>query len=126
MTISDPRFAAQLVTRKGRILPFDDIGGLAAFMDEEKILPSEVHGLWVNSFLQPDVQLDATTARFLQSDRLRTPMGSQLAAFPPGREVDSLLAELGGVVLRWEDVLALPVHPAEGVSPSDETPAVRP
>lgn len=108
MTITDPRFAAQLVTRTGRVFSFDDIGGLVAFMNEERVPPAEVHSTWVHSFSHPELQLDATTARFLRSDRLRTPMGSQLAAFLPGREGDSIGAELGGEVLRWEEVLVLP------------------
>ncbi|NNG16914.1 MAG: hypothetical protein HKM89_10575 [Gemmatimonadales bacterium] len=126
MTITDPRFAAQLVTRKGRILTFDDIGGLVAFVNEERIPPAEVHSLWVNSFTQPEIQLDATTAHFLQSDRLRTPMGSQLAAFLPGREIERHKSELGGEVLRWGEVLALPAHSVDDESPGDEDPGLRP
>ena len=120
MTITDPRFAAQLVTRTGRVFSFDDIGGLVAFMNEGKIPPAEVHSTWVHSFTHPELQLDATTARFLRSDRLRTPMGSQLAAFLPGREVDSIRAELDGELLRWEEVLALPVHTAEPPGPGNQ------
>jgi copper chaperone NosL len=103
MTIADPRFAAELVTTRGRVYVFDDVGCLAAFVASEAIAPSAVHSLWAHHFLRPDSMLDARAAIYLRVDSLRTPMGSHVVAIAPG-EVDSAHARLGGVRLAWEEL----------------------
>jgi copper chaperone NosL len=59
MTITDPRFAAELVTTRGRVYVFDDIGCLAAFVAGESVPSTVVHSLWVHDFLHPDSLLEA-------------------------------------------------------------------
>ena len=105
MTIADPRFAAELVTTRGQVYVFDDVGCLAAFVARESVPSTVVHSLWVHDFLQPDSLLDARTASYLRVDSLRTPMSSHLAALAPGAAADSAHARLGGVRLGWEQLL---------------------
>jgi copper chaperone NosL len=104
MTIADPRFAAELVTTRGRVYVFDDVGCLAAFVAGEAVPSTAVHSLWVHDLLRPDTLLDARTAVYLRVDSLRTPMGSHLAALAPGDGVDAAQARLGGVRLGWEEL----------------------
>jgi copper chaperone NosL len=99
MAIADPRFAAELVTSKGLVYTFDDVGCLAAFVREGTVAEAQVHSLWVYDYLQPDSLLDARQAVYLRADTLRTPMSSHLAALRPGPAADSLRARLGGELL---------------------------
>jgi len=104
MTIADPRFSAELVTRTGKAVPFDDIGCLAAWLAEHT---TPVAGSWVVSFVDAGwIRTDSAT--YLQTDGLHTPMASGLAALRPGREADSVQALLGGRLLSWQEVLSLP------------------
>jgi copper chaperone NosL len=103
MTIADPRFAAELVTNRGRVYVFDDVGCLAAFVASGAVPPSAVHSLWAYDFLRPDSLLDARTASFLRVDSLRTPMSSHVVAFAPAA-VDSARARLGGARLTWDQL----------------------
>lgn len=105
MTISDPAFAAQLVTRTGKVHVFDDIGDLAAFVAEVRVPADQVYAIWANVFLHPGERVLVGDAVFLRSDRLRSPMSSGLAAFRSGEAADSLLAEIGGAILMWSDVV---------------------
>ena len=105
MTITDPAFAAQLVTSTGKVHVFDDIGDLASFTTEGRVPADEVYGIWVNLFLHPAERIPVDDAVFLQSDRLRSPMSSGLAAFRSGVTADSLRGEIGGQILMWSDVL---------------------
>jgi len=107
MTLSDPRYAGQLVTMTGKVLPFDDVGCLATFVATGGIARDRIHSLWVQDFTQPDSILDATTAVFLQHDSIRTPMDYGLVALRPGAAADSLRVRLGGRLLSWEEVLEL-------------------
>ena len=105
MTLADPRFAGELVTRTGRVVPFDDVGCLATFVATGGIAPSDIHSLWVNDFARPDSMLKVTDAVFLRTGSLRTPMDYGLAALRPGPTADSLRARLGGELISWDAVV---------------------
>jgi copper chaperone NosL len=111
MTIADPRFAAELVTTRGVVYAFDDVGCLAAFVRQGKVPAAEIHSLWVYDYLQPDSLLDARRAVYLRSDSLRTPMATGLAALRPGPAADSLERRLGGELRSWDE---LPVGGHDG------------
>ncbi len=104
MTITDPAFAGQLVTVTGKVFVFDDIGELAEFAAETP--QTQIHGLWVHRFLEPEERLQVHDAVFLRSDRLRTPMASGLAAFRSASVADSMRMQIGGTLLDWAGVLA--------------------
>lgn len=109
MTIVDPRFAAQLITPKGKVLVFDDIGCLVSYARAQ--LPGvRAPDVWVNDFLSPDSALEGARAVFLQADSVATPMGSHLLALRPGPKADSLRAALGARLLTWSEVFALPAE----------------
>lgn len=105
MTVSDPRFGGQLVTRKGRVFVFDDAGCLATFVNNGMVPPEDVHSVWVNDFLDSKELLEAGAANYLTVEGLRTPMGSGVIAVSTAREADSLASIMGGHVLTWPDVL---------------------
>jgi copper chaperone NosL len=105
MTLADPRFAAELLTRTGKAVVFDDVGCLAAWLGENSIA---VGSSWVANFAAPDQWLPADSAVYLRSDTLRTPMASGLVALAPGQQADSVRVLLGGTLLTWHDLLAAP------------------
>jgi copper chaperone NosL len=105
MNLVDPRFAAQLRTGTGKSVVFDDVGCLAEWIRENR---APVGAAWVASFTEPRDWLATDRALYLLSDTLRTPMASGLAALRAGREADSVLAALGGRLLTWPEVLAMP------------------
>lgn len=107
MTLADPRFAAESLTGTGKAIVFDDVACLAAWLGENR---TDIASSWVVNFAAPDQWLRADSAIYLQSDTLRTPMASGLAALTPGRQADSVRSLLGGRLLTWREVLATP-HP---------------
>ena len=112
MTIADPQFAAELVTRKHKAYRFDDAGCLAAFVAAGDVPGTEIHSLWVNDFLAPDSMLRVEDAVFLQTDSVRTPMNTRVIALRPGPRADSLRAAWNGELLNWQGVVtrARPRH----------------
>lgn len=114
MTIADPRFAAEAVSRTGKIFAFDDVGCLAAWLGGTS---EPVGSAWVTSFVDRQSWLSADSAVYLRTDSLRTPMASGLIALRPGQEADSVRAALGGTILSWREVLANP-HPRQAPSPT--------
>jgi len=106
MAVADPRFSAELVTRRHKVYVFDDPGCLATFLAAGTVAARDVHSLWVSDFLEPDSLLDARRVVFLRTDRIRTPMDSRVIAVRPGARADSLRVALNGVEQTWDEVLA--------------------
>lgn len=105
MTLADPRYAGQLVTATGKVLPFDDVGCLATFVATGGIPAGEIHSVWFHDYARPDSLLDGRAAVFLQHDSIRTPMDFGLVALRRGPAADSLAAATGGRLLSWDEVL---------------------
>lgn len=114
MTLADRRFAAEVLTRTGKAVVLDDVGCLAAWLREHE---APVASAWVADFADPARWLRADSAVYLQSDTIRTPMSSGLAALRPGGEADSVRAALGGRLVSWAEVLAGP-HRHDPAPPS--------
>jgi copper chaperone NosL len=107
MSIADKRFAAQLLTTKGKAYKFDAIECLAGFMNEGKIANNDVHSLWVADFTKPGEFLNAKKSFFLQSDKLQSPMSLNIAAFPHQQDVSAAMQQYGGKELYWDGVRLL-------------------
>ena len=105
MTISDPRFAAQLVTTTGKIYRFDDPGCLKDFVTSHAVAPEAVHSIWVNDFAHPGTPLRAETLLIVSSDRIRAPMNGGMAAFGSATEAAAFQSAVGGRLERWGDAL---------------------
>ncbi len=111
MTIVDQRFAAELVTRTGKVFAFDDVGCLATFIVGGPVEPDQVHSAWVTDFRLPGTLIPAQDAIFLRTDAVHTPMSSNLLAVPRAAG-DSVQAALGGTLLDWAQILAEARDPA--------------
>lgn len=107
MTISDARYGAELVTKTGKVYKFDSVECLTGYLHAAPEAQRTIHSLWVTDFERPGTLIDAETALFLHSDRLRSPMGMNLTAFSPEAVPDVLRETYGGEVLEWPGVLTL-------------------
>ena len=104
MTISNPAFAAQLVTQTGKIYRFDDPGCLRDFLAANRVEPAAVHSMWVNDHAHPDARLRVEEAWFVVSGQIRAPMNGQMAAFARREDAEALQASVGGRIGSWADV----------------------
>lgn len=107
MTLADRRFGAEIITTKGRLLPFDDAGCAAEHVATRGIGLDEVSSIWVIDFVRPDTLIPAATAHFVQSAAFHTPMGSGIIATADAQAADSLARASDGKLLTWTEVLAL-------------------
>lgn len=74
MQISDRRYSAVLVTRRGRSLKFDSIDCLRDFAARPD-MAGEVASVWVANFAHPGIMIRADYARFADLGTARSPMG---------------------------------------------------
>jgi copper chaperone NosL len=105
MTISDPAFAAQLITKTAKVYRFDDPACLASFVASGRVAAAAVHSIWLNDHVHPDTRVDAQNAVFVVSDRIRAPMNGRTAAFASRSDATALQSEAGGRLQTWADIL---------------------
>jgi copper chaperone NosL len=101
MTIVDKRFAAEIVTGKGKTLKFDDFGCLLKYVKDEKFKDTSAL-IFVADFNHPDGKfLDARHTVFVHDENLRSPMNGNFAALNSEAGANKLNAGLHGTLLTW-------------------------
>lgn len=102
MSISDIRFACELVTAKGRVYKFDDILCANGYMNENKVSTSEV--IWISDFDNSNELIAAEKAFYIESDSLRSPMGGDVAAFKSATKADEYAKKFDARRILWNKV----------------------
>ena len=103
MTIVDREHSAQMVTAKGKAYKYDAIECMVhSFQDEFK--DTEMAHYLVADFGQPGVLIDATTASYLVSEKLQSPMGANLSAFINEEAGNKAQEEFTGEVFTWKGI----------------------
>lgn len=105
MTISDPRFGAEILTTKGKAFKFDDVHCAKAFINEGRISADEIQDIYFIDFTKPEGFIKQTDSYLLQHSELRSPMGSNIAVFSNRDSVQSYQKRFSGKELTWEDYL---------------------
>jgi copper chaperone NosL len=105
MLITERRYAAQLVSTRGKAFKFDSIECLRAFVQAGAVAPGDTRSIWVTDSEAGAGWLDAHGAVFLRSPALRTPMGGGLAAYELAVDARRAAEQLGGEVLSWSQLL---------------------
>jgi copper chaperone NosL len=104
MTISDPDFGAEIVTKKGKAFKFDDILCLKHFMREGQVASTDIREVYFVNFSSPHQLIPSAEAFLLQSVALRSPMGSHIAAFDNEERMDEVSRKVNGTVVHWEEL----------------------
>ncbi|MDP3472457.1 MAG: nitrous oxide reductase accessory protein NosL [Algoriphagus sp.] len=104
MTLMDPKFGAELVTDKGKVFVFDDVNCMLQYMDSEDGKSQMYKHILVIDYLNPGVLLDANYAFYLKSEEFKTPMASQIVAFPDYELLKEYKNKTGGVYLAWGEL----------------------
>ncbi|MRI00709.1 hypothetical protein GH721_09245 [Kriegella sp. EG-1] len=100
MTIVDKQHAAQFMTKKGRTYSFDATECMLNHLKE--IDKAAVAQYLVNDYNMPGEMIDATTATYLISKNIPSPMGDYLSAFGSLEVAKKIQLENGGELLDWQ------------------------
>ncbi|NNE71019.1 MAG: hypothetical protein HKN29_11740 [Rhodothermales bacterium] len=104
MTISDARFASQVVTTTGKAYKFDSIECMSSFLAAGTVAAEDVHSVWVSDASYPGALIEAGEAQFVRSDQIRSPMGGGLLAFSTSDAARQHARQVSGEVLAWQEV----------------------
>jgi copper chaperone NosL len=101
MTIMDKRFAAEIITSKGRAIKFDDFGCLLGWVKEENFSDPGAM-IFVADFNHPGGDfLDARHAVFIHDETLRSPMNGNFAATASEIQANQLNKSAHSQILTW-------------------------
>lgn len=104
MKLMDPKFGAELVTEKGKVFIFDDVNCMLQYMDSEDGKSQIYKHILVTDYLNPGILLDANFAFYLKSEEFKTPMASNIVAFPDYDLLKEYKTKSGGVYMAWGEL----------------------
>ncbi|MBX7044051.1 MAG: nitrous oxide reductase accessory protein NosL [Ignavibacteria bacterium] len=107
MTIVDNKFGAEMVTSKGKVYKFDAAECLVNFLNTGKVPESEAETLLVTNLESPGNFIDARSAAFLISPKLRSPMGENISAFSGRNAAEKFKEQYTGETYDWNSLVAM-------------------
>jgi len=103
MTVVDKKHVSQYVTKKGKAYMFDAIECLVMKIDQEKN-EDLLAFILVADYTNIGVLVDAKTATYLISKKIKSPMGANLSAFSSKKTAQKILKENGGKLYTWSSI----------------------
>jgi len=100
MAIADKRFAAEVITKKGRVYKFDSIECMVAYYNENE---EYIKKAYVTNFSNPEEFIEAEKAIYVRSQEIRSPMGMNLSAYKDMERAKSVKGE----ILDWKGLREL-------------------
>ena len=105
MIISEARFATAYRLDDGTDKKFDDVGDMVVHLSETGDRPTDT---WVHDYLTEE-WIEAGAAYFVPTRSVASPMGHSILSFAHEAEAQAFAADVGGEVIDWPTVLALPI-----------------
>lgn len=104
MTLTDKKYGAEIITKKGKAIKFDAAECMLNYLKEKKIEVNVVDKYYVINLAEPGVLTDAVTATYLISEKLKSPMGENISSFADRNEADIYLKDFGGEMYNWDQL----------------------
>ncbi len=105
MTLMDPKFGAEIVTKKGKIYKFDDVNCLLEFHSSGEEPEENMAYRLVIDFANPETFIDATNSYYVKSDSIRSPMASGIAAFGNEKDFNRIRKKYNGILMSWGEIV---------------------
>jgi len=104
MTIMDPKFGGEIITKKGKLFKFDDAHCMVNFLKEKTIKENEIAKTVFIDYQNEKNFLDVQSSYFVVSDRFNSPMNSNAAAFSSKELAQQKANENMGTIKNWEQL----------------------
>jgi len=103
MTVVDKSHAAQYVTKKGKAYMFDAVECLVMRVNKDQN-EDKMEYLLVADYANPGSLIDAKSATYLISEKIKSPMGANLSAFSSKETAEKFLKDNGGKLYTWNQL----------------------
>lgn len=103
MGIIDPKYGGETITKKGKVYKFDDVICMVRFLKSETLEEKDIQQNVVINFEKANDFIDVKVASFFVSARLKSPMGSNAAAFADKGAAEKFkINNNDGEILTWQ------------------------
>lgn len=109
MTMMDERFGGELVTNKGKVFKFDDLICMRQFLRSPTMNNRAIKHLVIVNYQKNGEWLPVEKAFFLKSKHIKSPMGSNTAAFSSREDARSSNIDSTGSIINWVDLEKTPL-----------------
>ena len=103
MTVVSKTHAAEFVTKKGKSYMFDAAECLVWKLGKDNN-ETEMEYILVSDYAHPGDLIDAKSATFLISKKIKSPMGANLSAFKTSESAKKAQSMHGGKIYTWEQL----------------------
>ena len=107
MQISDNRYGCELITDKGKVFKFDEVGCMIDYALVENLIGDANQKFLVTDFAVPESFIDASNGFYVHNENFRSPMGLNVTAFDSEPSRQKFVAENNGHLLNWVDVIEM-------------------
>ncbi len=105
MTISNGKFGAELLTKKGRYYKFDDLSCMMHYTKENTNV--QVQSFFVNDYAKDNTLIPAEQSFYLRGGSINSPMRGNFAAFASDKDQDNFQKQLDAKMVTWEQVFTM-------------------
>ncbi len=108
MTLTDPKYGAEIITRTNKVYKFDDVNCLVNYINSNQKEAGKIKDIYIVDYSSEGGFIQAENALFLRSEDLKSPMGGAVAAFKLEKDRDVIHNQLSAAeTLSWEKVKTL-------------------
>lgn len=104
MGMIDPKYGGETITKKGKIYKFDDLVCMVRFLKSGGIKTDEIKQNVIINFEKENDFIDVKNTFFFISSELRSPMGSNAAAFGTEQAAQKAKTDKEGLLMKWEEI----------------------
>ena len=101
----DPKFAGEIISKKGKIYKFDDAHCLVHFLKAGNIKTADISQTVFIDYENNKNFLDINSLFFVVSPKLKSPMNGNAAAFVDKSSAARIARETDGEIKEWASLL---------------------
>ncbi len=105
MGVSDARFGAEIVSKKGKVFKFDDMHCLLAYLKKNELPQDKIKDIYLTNYSGNHQLIPETEALMMKSELLRSPMGGNIAAFDNRDSLKKIQELDSGFVITWNELI---------------------
>lgn len=102
MTISNAKYASELITKKGRCYKFDDVSCMIKYLKDNSDLANAE--LFVTNYSNENQFIPVTKGFYLLGGTVRGPMGGKVVAFDSDKKAANFQTQLGAEKTTWKTI----------------------
>lgn len=102
MTISNSKYASELITEKGRVYKFDDASCMIKFAKSNTTVPYS--GFYINDYLTENKFIPVEKGFLLIGGKINAPMGGKVVSFSTNKDAKTFQLKLNATPATWKEI----------------------